>query len=264
MNNINKTLYIPLYGKALVSKKGIILSDKKAEEIWTQEQFPLPRKSKSKWLAYYMSMRSVVFDKWLTEKLNECPNCIVLHLGCGLDSRIERVKADFEQWYDVDFKAVIDERKRYYQKTDSYHMLSADIKESEFIHGLPKALKAVILLEGVSMYLTNDELKKTLESLNRHFSHLSILVDCYTPFAAKMSKIKNPINDVGVSNVFGLESPTILEENTGVIFLKEHEITPQPLINELRGFEKLIFKFIYAGNMAKKLYKLYEFESEKK
>ena len=31
MNNVNKTLYIPLYGKAYVSKKGIILPDKKAE-----------------------------------------------------------------------------------------------------------------------------------------------------------------------------------------------------------------------------------------
>ena len=32
MNNVNKTLYIPLYGKAYVSRKGIILNDKKAEE----------------------------------------------------------------------------------------------------------------------------------------------------------------------------------------------------------------------------------------
>ena len=37
MNNVNKTLYIPLYGKAYVSKKGIILSDKKAEQIWEAE-----------------------------------------------------------------------------------------------------------------------------------------------------------------------------------------------------------------------------------
>ena len=31
MNNVNKTLYIPLYGKSFVSKKGIILKDEKAE-----------------------------------------------------------------------------------------------------------------------------------------------------------------------------------------------------------------------------------------
>ncbi len=39
MTEINKTLYIPLYGKSQVSKKGIILQDKKAEEIWDNECF---------------------------------------------------------------------------------------------------------------------------------------------------------------------------------------------------------------------------------
>ena len=30
MTEVNKTLYIPLYGKSYVSQKGVILSDKKA------------------------------------------------------------------------------------------------------------------------------------------------------------------------------------------------------------------------------------------
>ena len=51
MNSVNKTLYIPLYGKACVSKKGLFLDDKKAEEIWETEGFALKGKSKSKWLA---------------------------------------------------------------------------------------------------------------------------------------------------------------------------------------------------------------------
>lgn len=261
MNSVNKTLYIPLYGKALVSKKGIILQDKKAEEIWENEKFPLKAKSKSKWLAYYMGMRAVVFDKWLIEKQKEYSNCIILHLGCGLDSRIERANVVFERWYDVDFQAVINERKRYYKETEIYHMLSADIKDASFIQALPKAQRALVILEGISMYLTNEDLKQTLAKLNEHFSHLSVLMDCYTPFAAKISKIKNPIKNVGVSKVYGVENPKILEENTGVFLLKEHEITPKYLINELKGFEKFIFKLVYAGNMSKKLYKLYEFES---
>ena len=65
MNEINKTLYIPLYGKALVSGRKIILRDPKAEEIWAEEGFPLKGKSKSKWLAYYMSMRAAAFDRWV-------------------------------------------------------------------------------------------------------------------------------------------------------------------------------------------------------
>ena len=51
MDGVNKTLYIPLYGKALVSRKGLFLSDKWAEQIWETEQCPLKGKSASKWLA---------------------------------------------------------------------------------------------------------------------------------------------------------------------------------------------------------------------
>lgn len=46
MNNVNKTLYIPLYGKAYVSKKKIMFQDKKAEDIWKKVEFELKGKSK--------------------------------------------------------------------------------------------------------------------------------------------------------------------------------------------------------------------------
>ena len=71
MDNVNKTLYIPLYGKAYVSKKCILLDDKKAEEIWDAEAFPLKGKSRSKWLAYHMGMRSAGFDQWLRQQLGD-------------------------------------------------------------------------------------------------------------------------------------------------------------------------------------------------
>ena len=64
MNEVNKTLYIPLYGKSKVSRQGIILNDPSAEEIWKEEAFPIHGKSKSKWLAYNMAMRARVFDDW--------------------------------------------------------------------------------------------------------------------------------------------------------------------------------------------------------
>jgi O-methyltransferase involved in polyketide biosynthesis len=104
MNSVNKTLYIPLYGKAYVSKKNIILQDKKAEEIWEQEGFGLKGKSKSKWLAYYMAMRSAIYDEWVAKELEINPEAVVLHIGCGLDSRAERVNAKKKQWFDIDFR----------------------------------------------------------------------------------------------------------------------------------------------------------------
>lgn len=261
MDSVNKTLYIPLYGKALVSQRGIILQDKKAEEIWEKEKFPLKGKSKSKWLAYYMAMRASVFDAWVKEKMAQFANCTVLHLGCGLDSRILRIGELSCPWYDVDFPSVIEERKGHFSENTRYRMLAADIREKEFLGQIPTTEHAVVVMEGISMYLTNEELKGVLSNLTAHFSQVSLLADCYTPFAAKMSKIRNPINDVGVTQVYGVETAEILTQDTGLKFIKEHEITPKALVDELQGVEKFLFKLLYAGGTSKKLYKLYEYES---
>ena len=48
MNEVSKTLFIPLYGKSQVSTKDIILNDPTAEKIWKAESFPIHGKSKSK------------------------------------------------------------------------------------------------------------------------------------------------------------------------------------------------------------------------
>ena len=111
------------------------------------------------------------------------------------------------------------------------------------------------------MYLRLEELKQLLENLRSHFDQITVLMDCYTVFAAKVSKYKNPINDVGVTIVHGFDNPKMLEENTRMAFVKEHEMTPDTLINELKGTERIIFKKVFGGNFSKRMYRLYEYRS---
>lgn len=262
MNNVNKTLYIPLYGKAYVSKKGLFLSDPKAEEIREKEGFALKGKSKSKWLAYYMGIRAAVFDSWVKERLLSEPDAVVLHIGCGMDSRILRAGNENVRWYDVDFPEVIEERKKYYAESDRYQMIEGDVRNAEWLNEIQHKDRAIVVMEGVSMYLHAEELKGFFSALEAHFREISLLMDCYTVLAAKMSKYKNPINDVGVTEVYGTDDPEALQ--TGELtFIKEHSMTPQAFIDELKGTEKFIFRKLYAGGFAKKLYRLFEYAKEK-
>lgn len=260
MNNVNKTLYIPLYGKAFVSKKNIILQDKKAEEIWQNEGFSLKGKSKSKWLAYFMAMRSAIYDQWLANKIKNNPNAVVLHIGCGMDSRIERLSSHNTKWYDIDFPEVIEERQKYFTETEYYHMISVDMRTEQWKNHIKPNQKAIILLEGVSMYFSPFELQNLLSNLAGYFNSVRILMDCYTEKAAKISKYKNPINDVGVTNVYGYDNPEDLAEKSGLKFLSEYNMTPEKYIDELQGIEKWIFKKVFAGKISKSMYKMFEFE----
>ena len=261
MNSVNKTLYIPLYGKSYVSKKGLFIDDKKAEEIWEAEGFSLKGKSKSKWLAYYMGVRSAVFDEWLKQQMANVTDAVIIHIGCGMDSRIIRVGNQNHKWYDVDFSEVIEERKRYYAESDDYKMIAGDARDCTWLTAIEEKKSAIVVMEGVSMYLTVDEMRKLADSLCTHFESIMLLVDAYTSFAVKMSKRRNPINDVGVTEVYGIDEPQAYQTEK-IAFVKEHTMIPYKYIDELKGFERFVFAKLYAGSISKKLYRLYEYQKK--
>ncbi len=260
MNEISKTLYIPLCGKAQVSKKGIILKDAKAEEIWEKEQFPLKGKAKSKWLGYFMSMRARVFDDWTASRIELDKDAVVLHIGCGMDSRALRIGKSAKSWYDIDFPAVIDERRKYYSEGGNYRMIGANAAETEWLDSIPENGHAIVIMEGISMYITNRGNARLFDALQSKFAQLDILVDVYTELGARVSKYKNPINEVGVTTVYGIADPQTLLNGRGIVFVGEHTMTPPHLVNELKGFDYRFFRLMFTGKATRKVYRLFEYE----
>lgn len=261
MNEVNKTLYIPLYGKAMVSKKNIILNDKMAESIWNSQSFVLSRKSKSKWLCYNMAMRARVFDDWTNSMLEKHPEATIFHIGCGLDGRVKRVKKLYKNWYDADFPDVIEIRKNYYSENDCYHMISLNAADKDQVLSLPGSESAIIILEGISMYLTNSQLRNFFSAIQNKYEHIYILMDVYTIFGAKASKYKNPINEVGVTLVYGIDDINELLRGLDIKLKKEHSMTPKRLVDELGKVDRFIFRLLFTGKISRKIYRLYELES---
>ena len=260
MDRVNRTLYIPLYGKAQVSRRGILLADPKAEQIWEKEGFPLKGKASSKWLAFSMAMRAKVFDRWVQKQLEEFPDAAVLHLGCGLDSRCERVGEISGTWYDMDFPEVIGVRRNWFAESGHYRMLPGNVLDLDWKKTIPAGGNAIVVMEGISMYLPPEALEGLLKALKTHFDRVQLLMDCYSAFGAKASKYKNPIHSVGVTRVYGMDDPAALAEKTGLKYVKAHDMMPTTLIVQLNASERIVFSNLYAGKTARKLYRIYEFE----
>lgn len=262
MNEVNRTLFIPLYGKARVSSQHIILDDPTAEQIWEKEAFPIRGKSASKWLAYNMAMRARVFDDWTDQMLLQEPDALVLHVGCGLDSRCRRISQPYSNWIDCDFPEVIAVRKQYYTETDNYHMTALNAADAKQISVLPDSKTVIVILEGISMYLSNSRLHDFFQALQEKYQNLHILMDIYTEFGARASKYKNPVNDVGVTKLYGIDKIQSILDGSKIRLTAEHSFTPPELINELKPFDRQIFKLLFTGSLYRKIYRLFEFDSE--
>ena len=110
------------------------------------------------------------------------------------------------------------------------------------------------------MYLTNAQVRCMLRAIEKKYPQLHILMDVYTEFGAKASRYKNPVNDVGVTELYGIDDAKALLDDTRIRLKAEHSFTPDRLINELKPFERVFFRTMFAEKIYRRIYRLYELE----
>ncbi|WP_300911010.1 hypothetical protein [Faecalibaculum rodentium] len=140
-------------------------------------------------------------------------------------------------------------------------MTGTDMRIGEWKALIPGGQPVIVVMEGVSMYFKPEEFVCLHTDLGTHFSEVRLLMDCYSTRAARLSRMGNPIRATGVNQVWGMDDPETLAVKTGLVFVQEHDMTPECCIRQLSFAEQMIFRQLYAGRLARGLYRLYEFRS---
>ena len=169
-----ETLLIPLYCKALESKKETpIIIDNKAVELVSRIEYDYVQLKIPKQTHVTICMRAKQFDNYVREFLQKYPKSIVVHLGCGLDSRFNRVDNGTVEWYDLDYPEVIELRKSFCQETDRYHLIPSSVMDLTWLDHLSgKNRPFIFLAEGLFMYLREEEVKLLFLHLKKNFPDL--------------------------------------------------------------------------------------------
>ena len=151
-----ETLLITVYGKALESRlPHSLLRDRFADEAVRRIDYDFSRLKVDDNLALGLAIRAKTLDVW-TFGLSRrgIPNAIVLHLGCGLDTRIFRVDPPAGvEWFDVDYPEVIELRRKLYPSRDRYHLIASSVTEPGWLDQVPRHRPAMVVAEGLTPYL---------------------------------------------------------------------------------------------------------------
>ena len=84
-------------------------------------------------------MRARQFDLWTVDYLAGHPDAVVLHLGCGLDSRVYRLDPPpAVSWFDVDFPDVIELRRRLYPERAGYQTIGSSLADLGWVADDPQ------------------------------------------------------------------------------------------------------------------------------
>lgn len=189
LTKVQETLLITLYAKAIdYRSKNSILHDAKADQLVGMINYDFT-KLNSWGNDNLIVVRAKQYDEWIQEFIKSNPTCVVLNLGCGLDTRVTRIDPPpTVHWFDVDFPDVIQLRKNFFDNLRGYQMIESSITNTAWLKEIPTGQPALIVAEGVLEYLTNEEVKILLNRLTDHFSHGKIAFDVMNSFAIQSAK----------------------------------------------------------------------------
>lgn len=207
------TMLATLYGRALDSRlENPVLGDRAADEAVKQIDFDFSKVGVNRDITTSIVLRAKQIDDWAAEYLRAHPEAIVLHLGCGMDTRFQRLAPPpTVHWYDVDYPEVVELRRKLYPATDNRTDLGTSVTDFAWLDQVPSDRPVLIVAEGLTMYLTPAEGAELMRRLVARFPHGELICDVFNTLAIKAQKVNAVVRKAGATLYWGINDPHELE-----------------------------------------------------
>lgn len=179
---VAETLLIPLYMRAKESRrKDAILRDEMAEYLVENIEYDYSRFDGAKMSEIGCVVRGRYFDDAVQRFIASHKNPIVVNVGCGLDTRYQRIgKHEQVLFYELDLPEVIELRKTLIPEPERDKYIAGSLLEEKWIDELrtkhPEG-NFIFVIEGVLMYFHEEQVKKLLSRLAIRFGGGEIWFD---------------------------------------------------------------------------------------
>lgn len=155
-----------------------------------------------------ITVRTAQYDMWARQFLAVHEHAAVVHLGCGLDSRVFRVDPPPSvEWYDIDFPGVIALREKIFPTRSGYHLIAASATDPWWLDRIPADRPLLLLAEGISMYLREHEGVALLRRVVERFPSGELQIDFYNRLAIRSQKRHTLVRRSGSALYWAVDSP---------------------------------------------------------
>lgn len=196
------TATIPLWARAVEqSQKKPILIDRLAPQILTASGGNSDSYKGITMSQVGCCIRAMIIDR-LTEKFaSQHTPCIAIQLGAGLDARFQRLNHPerIATWYDLDLPESMAQRKKLIPAADRNEYLEQSLFDTAWMEELSgRGLPVIIILEGVMMYFTQEQVAGFFNDLARYFTGgAQIVLDLVPPLMVRHAKYHDAVKKAG-------------------------------------------------------------------
>ncbi len=251
-----ETLLIPLYAKAQTGNP--LFFDSSARDILERVDYDFTRLRVPYKTVVLVCQRAKKLDAVARAFLAEHANGVVLHLGCGLDSRFWRVDNGQAEWYDLDMPPVIDLRRKFYAGQERYHLIASSVSDLDWINAVAAVDRPVLIVaEGLLMYLSESDVKRLVLRLREVFPGCRLIADVFSRMTARSATQHPSLKRTGASIGWGIDDPRELESwGQGIRLLEEWYFTQDPDLNRLNLGYRLAYKLAGALGMVRRAHRI--------
>jgi O-methyltransferase involved in polyketide biosynthesis len=224
LTGAEQTALIGLYGKALDSRRpDSILSDRDADQALQRLDCDFAVLGLRRRDQKSAAVRAKAYDQWVKRFLDMHPRCVVLHLGCGLDTRVYRINPPpTVDWYDIDLPVVIGLRRRIFPPRAGLHTIAGSVTDPRLLDTISGDKPVLVIAEGLTPYLREADGLAMLRRITKHFPGGELLFDGYSPTGVWGLQRYPPVKASGAQLDWSINSPHELEKIIpGLIFDSE-------------------------------------------
>ena len=251
LDGVAETLLATVYIRAIETQRpDALLKDEKALALVTQMESAFARVRQIKMDKddqVGVIMRNREFDRYARDFLARCPDAVVVHIGCGLDSRFERVDNGKVEWYDLDLPEVIELRRKLIGgEAARYHLLAGSVFNSAWLNpvSVHRPRPFLFLAEGVFMYFAEAQVRSLVLTLRDHFPGAELVCDAFSPYIVRMNNLRMRMTKMGARYHWGLKHGKDLETwGDGICLLDEWYPfdRPEPRLDHIRWMRHIPF-----------------------
>jgi O-methyltransferase involved in polyketide biosynthesis len=233
LTGVSETLLMPLYARARESQRpdGLI-TDERAVAMVEHLDFDFTHLRMQRHDEVAIILRMCNIDQQTRDFLASRPDGVVVHIGCGLDTRFERVDNGRVDWFDLDLPMVIELRNKMIQvDCPRYHLLNGSILQDGWLEVLETYHRCpfLFLAEGVFPYFTEDQVRALVIKLRDCFPGSELVFDAQTPFAIWANNLQLAVAGLEARLHWGLKHGKDLETwGKGIVMLDEWYYLDRP------------------------------------
>ena len=208
-NSIQETLVIPLYGRALCTRKfPQLFADQTAAELLEQIDYDFSAlEQRSGGLlqtfgALEVAMRQSDLAFEVREYLRAHPQAAVVNLGCGLDSTGRSCDNGQCRIYNIDLPDVMAVREALLPAGERERNLAADLNDLSWFDAIdaPTEDGAVFFAAGVFYYFRTEQVRALCAAMAERFPGGRLVFDAAGPTAVKLM-LKTWVKQAGIRDV---------------------------------------------------------------